>query len=98
MEEIEVKKSRIPNIKDVVNYKDFFGEYPLIFAIKIISSIALIYVITEFYNYHNPMDSLITKKINEQLYELSDPGFIPNPKIFVLWGFIAGFVFYIFTL
>ena len=37
MEEIEVKKSRLPNIKDVFNYKDFFGEYPLIFAIKIIS-------------------------------------------------------------
>ena len=42
MEEIEVKKSRIPNIKDIVNYKDFFGEYPLIFLIKIISSLALI--------------------------------------------------------
>ena len=39
MEEIEVKKSRIPNIKDLVNYKDFFGDYRLIFAIKIISSI-----------------------------------------------------------
>jgi len=93
MEEIEVKKSRIPNIKDIVNYKDFFGEYPLIFAIKIISSIALIYVITEFYNYHNPMDSLITKYVKKPL-----PGFTPNSKIFVLWGFIAGFVLYIFTL
>ena len=93
MEEIEVKKSRIPNIKDVVNYKDFFGEYPLIFAIKIVSSIALIYVITEFYNYHNPMDSLLTKYVKKSL-----PGFIPNSKIFVLWGFIAGFVLYIFTL
>ena len=93
MEEIEIKKSRIPNIKDVVNYKDFFGEYPLIFAIKIISSIALIYVITEFYNYHNPVDSLITKYVKKSL-----SGFIPNSKIFVLWGFIAGFVLYIFTL
>ena len=79
MEEIEVKKSRIPNIKDVVNYKDFIGEYPLIFAIKIVSSIALIYVITEFYNYHNPVDSLITKYVKKPL-----PGFIPDPKIFVL--------------
>ena len=65
MEEIEVKKSRIPNIKDIVNYKDFFGEYPLIFLIKIISSLALIYVITEFYNYHNPVDSLITKYVKK---------------------------------
>ena len=93
MEEIEVKKSKIPNIKDIVNYKDFLGEYPLIFLIKIISSLALIYVITEFYNYHNPVDSLITKYVKKSL-----PGFIPSSKIFVLWGFIAGFVFYIFTL
>ena len=78
MEEIEVKKSRIPNIKDIVNYKDFFGEYPLIFLIKIISSLALIYVITEFYNYHNPVDSLITKYVKKAL-----PDFIPNSKIFV---------------
>ncbi len=93
MKEIEVKKSRIPNIKDIVNYKDFFGEYPLIFLIKIISSLALIYVITEFYNYHNPVDSLITKYVKKSL-----PSFIPNSKIFVLWGFIAGLVLYIFTL
>ena len=57
MEEIKVKKSRIPNIKDVLNYKDFLGEYPLIFLIKIISSVALVYVITEFYNYHNPFST-----------------------------------------
>ena len=42
MEEVEVKKSRVPNLKDVFNYKDFFGEYPLIFLIKIISSVALV--------------------------------------------------------
>ena len=93
MEEIEVKKSRMPNIKDVFNYKDFFGEYPLIFLIKIISSVALVYVITEFYNYHNPLDSLITKYVKKPL-----PGFNPNTEVFVLWGFIAGFVLYLFTL
>ena len=71
MKEVEVKKTRLPNIKDVLNYKDFFGEYPLIFLIKIISSIALVYVISEFYNYHNPLDSLITKYVKKAL-----PGFI----------------------
>ena len=45
MEENEVKESRFPKIKDVIDYKDFFGEYPLIFAIKIISSLSLIFVI-----------------------------------------------------
>ena len=91
MEEIEVKKSRIPTLKEVFNYKDFFGDYPLIFLIKIISSVALVYVITEFYNYHNPLDSLITKYVNKSL-----PGFNPDPNVFALWGFIAGFVLYIF--
>ena len=93
MEEAEVKKSRFANLKDVFNYKDFFGEYPLIFLIKIISSVALVYVITEFYNYHNPLDSLITKYVKKPL-----PGFNPNTEVFVLWGFIAGFVLYLFTL
>ena len=93
MEEANIKKSRIPNIKDVINYSDFFGEYPIIFAIKIISSLSLVYVITEFYSYHNPLDSLITKHMKSVF-----PKFAPDPKIFVLWGFIAGFLFYIFTL
>ena len=61
MEEIKEKSRKIPKIGEVINYKDFFGEYPIIFGIKIISSLALVYVILEFYNYHNPLDSLITK-------------------------------------
>ncbi len=93
MEEVKVKKSKIPSLKDVINYRDFFGEYPIIFAIKIISSLALIYVITEFYSYHNPLDSLITKHMKSAV-----PGFSPDPKIFVIWGFITGFGLYIFTL
>tara|TARA_B100000029_G_scaffold8390_1_gene8938 strand:+ start:4 stop:1098 length:1095 start_codon:yes stop_codon:yes gene_type:complete len=93
MEEIKAKLSRLPNAKDVINYKDFFGEYPLIFAIKIISSISLIYVISEFYSYHNPLDTYITKHIRGKFTT-----FNPNPDIFVLWGFIAGFILYIFTL
>ena len=48
MEEVKLKKSKMPSLKDVINYRDFFGEYPIIFAIKIISSLALIYVITNF--------------------------------------------------
>ena len=48
----EIKASRIPKIDKIINYKDFFGEYPIIFAIKIISSLSLIYVISEFYVYH----------------------------------------------
>ncbi|SVE58016.1 uncharacterized protein METZ01_LOCUS510870, partial [marine metagenome] len=50
MEEIDEKPSRIPKIGDVINYRDFLGEYTIIFGIKIISSLALIYVIMEFYN------------------------------------------------
>ena len=42
----EIKASRIPKIDKIINYKDFFGEYPIIFAIKIISSLSLIYVIS----------------------------------------------------
>ena len=93
MEEIEAKKTRMPKLDNIINYKDFFGEYPLIFAIKIISSVALFYVIYEFYVYHNPLDSLITKYAPKVI-----ANFKPNPDIFVLWGFIAGFCFYIFTL
>ena len=93
MEEIKTKKSRMPKIDNIINYKDFFGEYPLIFAIKIISSIALFYVIYEFYIYHNPLDSLITQYTPKVI-----ANFKPNPDIFVIWGFIAGFSFYIFTL
>ena len=93
MEEIKTKKSRIPQIDSIINYKDFFGEYPLIFAIKIISSIAMFYVIYEFYIYHNPLDSLITKYAPKVI-----ANFRPDPNIFVTWGFIAGFCFYIFTL
>jgi len=93
MEEIETKKSRMPQINNIINYKDFVGEYPLIFAIKIISSIAMFYVIYEFYIYHNPLDSLITKYAPKVI-----ANFKPNPDIFVMWGFIAGFCFYIFTL
>ena len=93
MEEIEEKPSKIPKIGEVINYKDFFGEYPIIFGIKIISSLALIYVILEFYNYHNPLDSLITKYARGAI-----PGFKPDPAIFVVWSFIAGFGFYTFTL
>ena len=93
MEEIKAKQSRIPYIKDVVNYKDFFGEYPLIFAIKIISSISLIYVISEFYIYHNPLDTYITKHVKGNFTT-----FNPDKNVFVLWGFIAGFILYIFTL
>jgi len=94
--ENQTKQSRLPNIKDVVNYSDFIGEYPLIFAIKIISSLSLIYVITEFFSYHNPLDSLITEKVNKQSEFWNF--FKPDPNVFVLWGFIAGFVFYLFTL
>ena len=61
MEEVEEKRSRIPKIEEVINYRDLIGDYPIIFAIKIVSSLALIFVIIEFYNYHNPLDSLITK-------------------------------------
>ena len=93
MEEVKLKKSKMPSLKDVINYRDFFGEYPIIFAIKIISSLALIYVITEFYSYHSPLDSLITKHMKSAV-----PGFSPDPKIFVIWGFITGFGLYFFTL
>ncbi|MEC8875514.1 MAG: hypothetical protein VYE50_02955 [Candidatus Thermoplasmatota archaeon] len=93
MEEIDEKPNRIPKIGDVVNYRDFLGEYPIIFGIKIISSLALIYVIIEFYSYHNPLDSLITKYIRGPI-----PGFKPDPAVFVLWSFIAGFGLYTFTL
>ena len=93
MEEVEIKKSRMPKIDNIINYKDFFGEYPLIFAIKVISSIAMFYVIYEFFVYHNPLDSLITKYAPKVI-----ANFKPNPNIFVIWGFIAGFCFYIFTL
>ena len=54
LEEIGEKKKF--NIGNIINYKDFIGEYPVIFGIKIVSSIALIYVIIEFYSYHNPLD------------------------------------------
>jgi hypothetical protein len=93
MEEIEEKPSKIPRIDNILNYRDLLGEYPIIFGIKIISSLALVFVIVEFYNYHNPLDSLITKYAREPM-----PGFKPDPDIFVLWSFIAGFGFYIFTL
>jgi len=93
MEEIEEKPRRMPRIGEVINYRDFLGEYPIIFGIKIISSLALMYVILEFYNYHNPLDSLITKYARGAM-----PGFKPNPAIFVVWSFIAGFGFYMFTL
>ena len=93
MEEVEEKQSKIPKIGEVINYKDFLGEYPIIFGIKIISSLALVYVILEFYNYHNPLDSLITKYARGAI-----PGFKPDPAIFVVWSFIAGFGFYAFTL
>ena len=98
MEENEVRKSRIPAIKDVINYKDFFGEYPLIFAIKIISSLSLIFVITEFYNYHNPLDSLITKYVKGAAVSEYFSSFKPDSNVFILWSVVAGFVFYIFTL
>ncbi len=90
---VEIKTSRVPPIDKIVNYKDFFGEYPIIFAIKIISSLSLIYVISEFYIYHNPMDSLLTKYLGSSL-----SGFNPNPDVFVPWCFAAGFLFYIFTI
>ena len=92
MEENEVRKSRIPAIKDVINYKDFLGEYPLIFAIKIISSLSLIFVITEFYNYHNPLDSLIAKYVKQ--FSDSSTGsvyfssFKPDPNVFILWSVV----------
>ena len=92
-EATEIKASRIPKIDKIINYKDFFGEYPIIFAIKIISSLSLIYVISEFYVYHNPKDSLLTKYLGDSL-RISDP----NPEVFVPWGFAAGFLFYIFTI
>ena len=90
---VEIKASRIPKIDKIINYKDLFGEYPIIFAIKIISSLSLIYVISEFYIYHNPMDSLVTKYLGDSL-----KGFDPEPDVFVPWGFAAGFLFYIFTI
>jgi len=89
----EIKARKIPTIDKIINYKDFVGEYPIIFAIKIISSLSLIYVISEFYVYHNPMDSLLTKYLGASL-----PKFDPNPDVFVPWGFAAGFLFYIFTI
>ena len=92
-EPTEIKASRLPNIDKIINYKDFFGEYPIIFTIKIISSLALNYVISEFYIYHNPMDSLLTKYLGSSLN-----GFDPNPEVFVPWGFAAGFLFYFFTI
>ena len=91
-DQTETKASRLPSIDKIINYKDFFGEYPIIFAIKIISSLSLIYVISEFYVYHNPMDSLLTKYLGNSL-----KGFDPKPDVFVPWGFAAGFLFYFFT-
>ncbi|SVC38200.1 uncharacterized protein METZ01_LOCUS291054, partial [marine metagenome] len=82
MEEIEAKPSKIPRIDKIINYRDLLGEYPIIFGIKIISSLALVFVIVEFYNYHNPLDSLITKYVREPI-----PGFKPDPDIFVVWSF-----------
>ena len=51
MEEVEEKQSKIPKIGEVINYKDFLGEYPIIFGIKIISSLALVYVISVSYTH-----------------------------------------------
>jgi len=93
MEEVEEKRSRIPKIEEVINYRDLIGDYPIIFAIKIVSSLSLIFVIVEFYNYHNPLDSLITKYARNTI-----TGFKPDPSIFVMWSGLAGFLFYIFTL
>ena len=93
VEEIKIKKTPLQRIREIINYRDFFGEYPIIFVIKIISSISLIYVITEFYNYHSPLDSLITKYAKGNV-----KGFDPKAENFVIWGFLAGFGFYFFTL
>ena len=93
MEEVEEKRSRIPKIGEIINYKDLIGDYPIIFAIKIVSSLALIFVIVEFYKYHNTLDSLITKYARNGI-----SGFKPDPSIFVMWSALAGFLFYIFTL
>ena len=93
MEEVKEKRSRIPKIGEIINYKDLIGDYPIIFAIKIVSSLALIFVIVEFYKYHNPLDSLITKYARNGI-----SGFKPDPSIFVMWSALAGFLFYIFTL
>ena len=88
-----IKKTPIQRLREIVDYRDFFGEYPIIFAIKIISSISLIYVITEFYSYHNPLDSLITKYAKGNV-----KGFDPKAENVVIWGFLAGFGLYFFTL
>ena len=93
MEEVQEKPRRIPKIGEIINYKDFIGDYPIIFVIKIISSLALMFVIIEFYKYHNPLDSLITKYARTSI-----TGFRPDPSIFVIWSFLAGFLFYMFTL
>ena len=91
LEEIGEKKKF--NIGNIINYKDLIGEYPVIFGIKIVSSIALIYVIIEFYSYHNPLDSLITKYV-----KMGVKDFKPVPKVFVMWGFLSGFMLYFFTI
>jgi len=93
LEEIKITKTPLQRIRKIVNYQDFFGEYPIIFVIKIISSLSLIYVINEFYIYHNPLDSLITKYAKGNIR-----GFQPKAEIFVIWGFLAGFAYYLFTL
>ena len=91
LEEIGEKKKF--DIRNIINYKDLIGEYPVIFGIKIFSSIAIIYVIIEFYSYHNPLDSLITKYV-----KMGVKDFKPVPKVFVMWGFLTGFMLYLFTI
>ncbi len=92
-ESMKTFKDRLPKISDMINYRDLFGEYLIIFGVKIVSSLALIYVILEFYKYHNPLDSLITKYVGEAITD-----FKPDPNLFVVWSFLAGFLFYFFTI
>ena len=85
--------ARLPRFEQVIDYRDLLGQYPLLLALRVLSSACLLWMGTLWFEFHDPQQSLITEYARDYY-----PAFDPTAHDFVIGGFLAGFALYLFTL
>ena len=85
--------ARLPRFEQVIDYRDLLGQYPLLLALRVLSSACLLWMGTLWFEFHDPQQSLITEYARDYY-----PAFDPAAHDFVIGGFLAGFALYLFTL
>lgn len=89
VEEYEPPKKLV----DYFDYRDLWGEYPRILALRIVATVVLLYVMGANYAYHDPAETYVTEYGTEL-----DPEFAADISTYLTVGTLFGLGFYALSL